>query len=200
MGLAMLRISNLQKKWRIKISQIMEERSAKGFGGKSRKYAMFILPFITVLREGLEAVVFVGGVSLSEPATSFPLAVVVGILCGVLIGYFIYKYLINLYVCSLCCRGGALVKIKYFVVISSCLLYLVAAGLFSRGVWYFEAYEWAQIIGGDADELGSGPGTYDITKSVWYCPPSPQLTSLGTSTVATLRIHRMEDGVSSMPY
>ena len=92
MGLAMLRISNLQKKWKLKISQIMEERAAKGFAGKSRKYAMFVLPFITVLREGLEAVVFVGGVSLSEPASSFPLAVVAGIFCGILIGYFIYKY------------------------------------------------------------------------------------------------------------
>jgi high-affinity iron transporter len=91
MGLAILRISNLQKKWRVKISQIMEERAAKGIAGKSRKYAMFVLPFITVLREGLEAVVFVGGVSLSEPASSFPLAVVVGIICGVLIGYFIYR-------------------------------------------------------------------------------------------------------------
>jgi high-affinity iron transporter len=91
MGLAMLRISNMQKKWKIKISQIMEERQTKGFAGKSRKYAMFFLPFITLLREGLEAVVFVGGVSLSEPASSIPLAVIVGLLCGVLIGYFIYR-------------------------------------------------------------------------------------------------------------
>jgi len=91
MGLAMLRISTLQKKWRLKIAQVMEEKQAQGFAGKSRKYAMFILPFVTLLREGLEAVVFVGGVSLSEPATSFPLAIIVGILCGVLIGYFIYR-------------------------------------------------------------------------------------------------------------
>ena len=88
----MLRISNLQQKWKIKLSQIMEEGQAKGIAGKSRKYAMFLLPFITVLREGLEAVVFVGGVSLSEPASSFPLAVIVGIFCGVAVGYFIYRY------------------------------------------------------------------------------------------------------------
>jgi high-affinity iron transporter len=91
MGLAMLRISALQEKWKVKIAQVMEERQAKGFAGKSRKYAMFILPFITVLREGLEAVVFVGGVSLTEPATSFPLAVVCGIAAGVLVGYLIYR-------------------------------------------------------------------------------------------------------------
>ena len=92
MGLAMLRISTLQKKWKVKISQIMQERESKGIAAKSRKYAMFVLPFITLLREGLEAVVFVGGVSLSEPATAFPLAVIVGILCGIIVGYFIYKY------------------------------------------------------------------------------------------------------------
>lgn len=98
MGLAMLRISTLQKKWKIKISQVMEERQAKGIAAKSRKYAMFVLPFITVLREGLEAVVFVGGVSLSEPATAFPLAVVVGIICGIVVGYFIYKYSLLLHI------------------------------------------------------------------------------------------------------
>ena len=91
MGLAILRISTLQKKWKVKISQIMEKRQATGFAGKSQKYAMFILPFVTVLREGLEAVVFIGGVSLSEPALSFPLAVVVALVSGVLVGYFIYR-------------------------------------------------------------------------------------------------------------
>ena len=91
MGLAILRISNLQNKWKVKIAQIMEERQSRGIAGNSRKYAMFILPFITVLREGLEGVIFIGGVSLSEPASSLPLAVIVGIICGVLVGYFIYR-------------------------------------------------------------------------------------------------------------
>lgn len=91
MDLAILRMSTLQKKWKVKISRIMENREATGFVGKSQKYAMFILPFVTILREGLEAVVFIGGVSLSEPASSFPLAVVVALVCGVLVGYFIYR-------------------------------------------------------------------------------------------------------------
>jgi len=69
----------------------MEQRQVRGIAGKSRKYAMFLLPFITVLREGLEAVVFVGGVSLTEPATSFPIAVIVGVLCGIAVGYSIYR-------------------------------------------------------------------------------------------------------------
>jgi len=87
----MLRISSLHQKWKVKIAQIMEQRQVRGIAGKSRKYAMFLLPFITVLREGLEAVVFVGGVSLTEPATSFPIAVIVGVLCGIAVGYSIYR-------------------------------------------------------------------------------------------------------------
>lgn len=61
MGAALLRVSKLQDKWRIKISKVMEHRDSKlSANGKfkrwSEKYAMFILPFITVLREGIEAV------------------------------------------------------------------------------------------------------------------------------------------------
>jgi high-affinity iron transporter len=166
MGLAMLRISKLQQKWKVKISQVMEERKTKGIGGKTRKYAMFILPFITVLREGLEAVVFVGGVSLGEPASSFPLAVFCGLFCGITIGYFVYKWVYAMPWTNNF-RGGSMVKIKYFIVLSSCLLYLIAAGLFSRAVWDFESYKWSKLIGGDADELSSGPGSYDIRISVW---------------------------------
>lgn len=47
-------------------------------------------------------------------------------------------------------------------------MYLVAAGLFSRAVWSFEAQQWNNSIGGDAADVGSGPGSYDITKSVWH--------------------------------
>lgn len=57
---------------------------------------------------------------------------------------------------------------QIFLVVSTCLLYLVAAGLFSRGVGYLEQQQWNNIIGGDATELGNGPGTYDIDKAVWH--------------------------------
>lgn len=51
---------------------------------------------------------------------------------------------------------------------STCLLYLVAAGLFSRGVWAFEQQQWNSVVGSDASELGDGAGSYDIDKSVWH--------------------------------
>ena len=52
---------------------------------------MFILPFITVLREGLEAIVFIAGVTFSSPASSVPLPVVTGLAGGSLVGYVIYR-------------------------------------------------------------------------------------------------------------
>lgn len=55
------------------------------------KYALLILPAITVAREGLEAVVFLGGVSLGEPGSSIPLAAICGLAAGLAVGYLLYK-------------------------------------------------------------------------------------------------------------
>jgi high-affinity iron transporter len=99
MGAALLRVSKLQDKWRVKLARSLQAKDSarKGPAGTRfklwcEKYAMFILPFITVLREGLEAVVFIGGVSLGLPATAFPLAVVCGLGVGCLVGFCIYKW------------------------------------------------------------------------------------------------------------
>lgn len=87
----------MQEKWRVKLAQAFEAKvetsgSRKGaFKRFCEKYAMFFLPFITVVREGLEAVVFVAGVSFQAPATAVPLPVVVGLLCGAIVGYVIFK-------------------------------------------------------------------------------------------------------------
>jgi high-affinity iron transporter len=50
----------------------------------------------------------------------------------------------------------------------------VAAGLFSRGIWFFEAQTWNNAVGGDAVEVGAGPGSYDIDQSVWHVNVSSQ--------------------------
>ena len=97
MGAALLRVSKMQDKWRVKLAKALEARDAKAHTAKGRfklwceKYAMFVLPFITIMREGLEAIVFIGGVSLGVNARSIPLPVVTGLAAGSLIGYFIYK-------------------------------------------------------------------------------------------------------------
>jgi high-affinity iron transporter len=65
-------------------------------------------------------------------------------------------------------RGGATSKLQIFLIISTCLLYLVAAGLFSKAVWDFQQQDWNNIVGGDAAETGAAPGSYDISTSVWH--------------------------------
>ena len=40
-----------------------------------------------------------------------------------------------------CDRGGNLASIQIFLIASTCFLYLVAAGLFSKAVWLFENYQ-----------------------------------------------------------
>ena len=97
MGAALLRVSKLQLKWRIKLVKALETKDfqtnkAGRFRAWAEKYVMFILPFITVLREGLEAVIFISGVSFASPASAFPLPVVAGIIAGCLVGVAIYKY------------------------------------------------------------------------------------------------------------
>jgi high-affinity iron transporter len=170
MGLALVRINKMKEKWRLKIARsIIESKSAVDKTGPmaaikrwSTKYAMLILPLITTLREGVELIVFVGGVSLGTPATAFPLAVFCGALCGIGIGLIIYK-------------GGNMLALQYFLIASTCFLYLIAAGLFSRAVWYLQMYIFSKKTGGDVAESGSGPGSYDITQSVWHvncCNPN----------------------------
>lgn len=160
MGIAMLRVNKMKEKWRVKLAQALIKPPAKKadrfkIGYLTKKYCMFILPFITCLREGLEAVVFVGGVGLNSPATAFPIPVICGIIAGVFVGFLLYY-------------GGSTMSMQIFLIFSTCILYLISAGLFSRGIWYFENHLYSVQTGGDASENGSGPGTYDISKSVWH--------------------------------
>lgn len=122
----------------------------------TQKHFLAILPFITTLREGLEAVVFVGGIGMSQPLTSLPLAVLCGLFLGSAIGVSLYK-------------GGNKMSLQYFLICSTCFLYVVSAGLMSRGFWFLELERYVRRCGGlDVSETGSGPGSYDISTAVWH--------------------------------
>lgn len=122
----------------------------------SKRYFLAILPLITTLREGLEAVVFVGGIGMSQPLTTIPFSILCGITFGASIGYVLYK-------------GGNKLSLQYFLIFSTCFLYMVSAGLMSRGVWFLELEKYVRLCDGlDPSETGSGPGSYDIANSVWH--------------------------------
>lgn len=65
-------------------------------------------------------------------------------------------------------RCGHTASLQIFLIVSTCFLYLVAAGLFTRAIWYFQDNAWNKIVGGDLSEVGSGAGSYDIRQSVWH--------------------------------
>ncbi|KAG2222241.1 hypothetical protein INT45_010654 [Circinella minor] len=159
MGLAMLKTERMQEKWKVKLAKAMEAGAVTGkkvtWKIRLQRYSFFLLPFITVLREGLEAVVFIGGVSLNVQAKSIPIAAIMGFLCGCLVGFIIY-------------RGGSILHLRWFFIVSTMILYLVAAGLMSKAVGYFEQYAWNQVIGGEAAEEGGDVIAYKVTTAVWH--------------------------------
>lgn len=159
MGVKILRVTKLQKKWKRKLGMAMNsfESRVSDAAWKERN-ALFILPFVTTLREGLEAIVFVGGIGINENTTiiSITNAALLAIVIGASIGMIMY-------------RTGHTLSIQVFLVVSTCFLYLVAAGLFSKGVWSIELQNFIVLCGGnDVSESGDGPGSYDIYKSVWH--------------------------------
>lgn len=163
MGLFFLRMGKLREKFRVKLASIIYsdkllsreygESRAKTFG---EKYSLFILPFVTSLREGLEAVVFIGGIGIDSPLTSIPLSMLSATAISAIFGVFFFKY-------------SKSFSLQICLVITTCFLYLIAGGLFSKGVWQFELQRYVDACNGqDMSEVGNGPGSYDISRSVWH--------------------------------
>ncbi|CAK9435437.1 uncharacterized protein LODBEIA_P01640 [Lodderomyces beijingensis] len=175
MGVEILRVSKMQQKWKAKLARLVQ--SSSFYPGSSNssttrtgttwidrirlwteKYNLLILPFVTTLREGLEAIVFVGGIGINENTSVWAIvnSALLAIMVGSVIGFILY-------------RSGNSLSLQWFLIVSTCFLYLVAAGLFSKGVWNFELQQFIDACGGqDVSETGHGPGSYDIARSVWH--------------------------------
>ncbi|OXC70926.1 hypothetical protein AYX13_00343 [Cryptococcus neoformans] len=198
MGLTFLKMDQSRVKWRIKLSEAFAHRAGKAlfsFGGnkedgepdraltqeelaeeqamkkkaRSGKYAIFFLPFITVVREGLEAIVFVGGVALGQDGASIPIAAIVGLIAGIFVGWCIY-------------RTGSTLALHWFLIVSTCFLFLIGSGLFSKGVYDFEYYRFSSAVGGDVAESGNGPGSFQVAGNVWHLEyGNPEPGAVGTN-------------------
>lgn len=173
MGIKISRVSKMQDKWKNKLSTLINQSNYIGnimrqpsdnseLSGKvsnfSEKYAMFILPFVTTLREGMEAIVFIGGIGINENTSIWAIfnSLVTALSLGLLIGGLLY-------------RLGNTLSLQWFLIAFTGFLYLVAAGLFSKGVWNFELQRFIDLCDGfDVSETGHGPGSYDISKSIWH--------------------------------
>jgi high-affinity iron transporter len=91
MGVTMLKLDRAKARWRVKLVHAFAGKHTDR-GARTSKWTLFVLPFVTVLREGMEAVIFVGGVSLGQPATAIPIAAIVGLIVGLICGYLIYAF------------------------------------------------------------------------------------------------------------
>jgi len=127
----------------------------------------------------MEGVIFVGGVAIGQPASSVPIAAIVGILCGLVCGFLIYHFAsrsskrANHFLSG---QAKFVTALRIFLVVMTNLLLLVGAGLFSKAVWAFELNAFQKIVGASLDDTGgTGPGSYDVRGNVWHldcCSPA----------------------------
>ncbi|EGF81262.1 hypothetical protein BATDEDRAFT_19298 [Batrachochytrium dendrobatidis JAM81] len=171
-AISMLKGSRMYERYSIKLAKKLGTISHTDDGITHATYtnvsgALFWLPFITMLREGLESVVFIGGVAMSEDGRSIPLAVICGILVGVGIGFLLHT-------------GGSRLTLHWFFVISACFLLLIANGLFVKSIGHFEDYTWSKAINLEADDVGTG--AFDPRINVWHfdcCSPEDKTQGWG---------------------
>ncbi|KAF9260573.1 iron permease FTR1 [Marasmius fiardii PR-910] len=174
MGVTMLKMERAKTKWRTKLQRAFDKQAATEADteAKTGKWAIFILPFITVLREGMEAVVFVGGVALGQPATSIPIAAIVGIVAGLTCGWLLYQF-------------ASRATLRMFLITLTSFLLLIGAGLFSRSIGSFQQHAFNSLLGAEIDDAGGdGPGSYDVRGNVWHlncCNPENKFGNQGWS-------------------
>lgn len=93
------------------------EEAAKRAVEPKQGLGIFLMVFVTVLREGIESVIFLAGVGNAQP-TSLPIPGLVGILCGVMVGFFLYY------------TGRQVKDIKWFLIVMFVVLLFIAGGQF----------------------------------------------------------------------
>jgi high-affinity iron transporter len=83
------------------------------------------------------------------------LATLAGVISGGIVGWLIY-------------RTGSTTTLHWFLVSSTCLLFLIGAGLASKAVGFFEYYSFSRAVGGDVAETGDGPGSFKVDGNMWH--------------------------------
>ncbi len=108
--------------WMMKQSHIateLQDRVATEVG-KARRFGLFSLVFVSVLREGIETVIFLGAATFASRDASL-IGALAGIVAATLLGYAIFT-------------GSMRIDLKMFFKITSVLLILFAAGLIAQGI------------------------------------------------------------------
>lgn len=124
LAFAMLRFANIEEKYTKKLQVAAKNAAAdvaNPSGSRGQGYSVFILAFTAVLREGVESVIFLAGVGSNTGVASIPLAALAGLVAGLAVGLTIYY------------SGRAIKDLRIFFVISTVILFFIAAGQVSLG-------------------------------------------------------------------
>ncbi|GBF96952.1 plasma membrane iron permease [Raphidocelis subcapitata] len=124
LAFAMLRFANIEEKYARKLEVAAKNAAANASNpvhNRTQGYSVAILAFTAVLREGIESVIFLAGVGSNTGVASIPLAALAGLAVGLAVGLAIYY------------SGRAIKDLKAFFVVSTFILFSIAAGQVSLG-------------------------------------------------------------------
>ncbi|PVU90171.1 hypothetical protein BB559_004748 [Furculomyces boomerangus] len=153
-GYYFMQLQTLVHKIQLKLSKNMAETSNNAGGG----YSFLVLSFLTIIREGVEAILLISGVAISATAKSIPLSVICGVAVGIFFGFLIFYF-------------GKRMSVYAFIVASTVLLYLMGSAMFSNSIKFLESYVFGRETSIDADT----GYIFQINKSVWMlncCNPN----------------------------
>jgi FTR1 family protein len=140
---AMLRMLAMYSKWEARLEARVGGASLEG----ADRYALFLMAFTATFREGVEAVVFITGVSQANP-TAIPIPGVLGLALGSFFSYVVFF-------------GTKPVDIRPFMYVTAFIMFAIGAGLFSRA---FHAFQVAGYFGSMGNTLG--PDYEDYSYSI----------------------------------
>lgn len=91
---------------------------------KGGSLALMLLVFFSILREGVETIIFLNSISFNQNSFSLFYAVL-GVVAGIATGYLVYK-------------GARYIKLRYIFAVSSVMFVFFAAGLLAHSVHEFQ--------------------------------------------------------------
>eukprot|EP00243_Klebsormidium_subtile_P005507 TRINITY_DN2217_c0_g2_i1.p1 TRINITY_DN2217_c0_g2~~TRINITY_DN2217_c0_g2_i1.p1 ORF type:complete len:361 (+),score=111.22 TRINITY_DN2217_c0_g2_i1:397-1479(+) len=124
LAFGMLKMMALQDKWNRKLKKSALE-ALEGNTAFTVTYALFLIAFTAVLREGIESVLFLAGVGVDTPWKAIPIGGIVGAFLGVTLGYVLFF-------------GLKPLQLKWFFIVSTVILFFLAAGLMMTGMHEFQ--------------------------------------------------------------
>lgn len=122
LAVSMLSITKFQEMWERKLNAKLAKAAANGTALVGS--TLFWIPLASVLREGVETVIFLAGVGAGYPGSSIPIPGLLGLLAGFFVGYILYK-------------AGSSTTMNRFMIASTVILLFIAAGMFAHSIHEF---------------------------------------------------------------